>query len=186
MINAVAIEGRKSGNLRVSFVPTSDFDGELWYNGLYEIGDLQTNPTDFEELYGIRVNYHKIPPASSHPMVILGNKLYVGGENKIAVFTIEPYEGRGSNKGNIQLVEQESIHLGAGMKIVGLSQYGDKIMIYANSIKDAYQLISDGYSEGVENTIIWRGVQFQQVGNDGSQDFMVTISQGGYRMYVVS
>lgn len=184
LINAVSIEWWKSWNLVITLTPSDGFDGELFYNGLYDLGDLTQNPVYFQELYGIRTNYQKIKPSEKHPMIILGNILYVWCDDVIKVFTIDPYQE--NQNWNIQLIESEDILLPSGMKVVSLSQYGDRLTIYANSINDAYQMISSWANDGIESRIIRKWVQFMEVCNDWSQDFVAITVNWSYKIYLVS
>lgn len=181
LINKIAIQWWISWPLKISILPTDDFDGELFYNGLFDLGNISENPTNFSFYNGIRINYHKIKSSDRHPMVIVWNILYVGCGEKIEKFTINP-----SNdwSGNFQLVESEGIELWANLSIISLKEYGDRLVVYANNGKDGYQIITDG---GIsENTIVWKWVNFIAVGNDGLQDFVIASIGDRYAIYVVS
>lgn len=117
-------------------------------------------------------------------MIIIGKKLYVGCGNVIKVFMIEAKSDDAN--GNIQLVEESDIELGAGMDIIFLTQYGDALMIYVNNRDDGYQILSSGIGSAAESTIIWRGMQFVAVSNDGNQDFVITRRHQNYQFWIVS
>ena len=184
LINKIWIQGQTKAGITIKFTPSADFDGKLVYNGLYSWWDTLSNPKYFEELYGARINYHKIKSADKHPMIIISNKLYVGCWDKIEVYMINQEED--DRNGNIQLVEDVDVRLWVGMKIVSLTQYGNYLMIYANGREDAYQIVSDGSGSATESTFIRKGMQFVSVSNDGGQDFVITERQNSYQFWAVS